>query len=396
MRTKRLERNIRLLYIQAILRSAIFIAPILVPLMQSRGLSFLKIMLLQSIFAFASMLFEIPSGYFSDKLGRKKTIVIASISLTFGNILFYLAHSFWQFVAMELTFAFAYSMLSGTVSALLYETLLELNRENEYSKLWGDIGFYSLISVAGASLIGGVLAKISLNLPLLLVTVPFGISTIFALMLIEPNVAKKQNKHGVREDFKEIGRFLKSNMHITLIIVLSAVIFWFNQSAFWLYQPYFKESGIDIAYYGLIFASLQIVAAVASKYAYWAIKKFGLKRVIIIVSIISPISIFLMGLNITTLGFIFMYAQQITRSFKGVAISQIMQESVKSHFRATVDSIANFIAKLGFAAILPIIGYAMDKGTLSNTLIYLGVVGFILVLIPLIMLLQRVNSFTKT
>jgi len=379
MREQLLNRNIKLLFIRAILGSLIFVAPVLVIFMQSRGLSFTQIMLLQSLFAIFGMVFEVPSGYFSDRLGRKVTILIGTIFLTIGATLFALAHNFWVFFIMEITFGFGYAMLSGTISSLLYETLLELKRQSEYTKLWGQLNFYSLMSVAFASIVGGFIAKYSLDLTVYLVVVPFAISILVATLLIEPKIHKKRKKQSIREDFKEVGGFLKSNIFITSIILFSAVVFMFNQSVFWLYQPYFKASGIPLEYYGLIFASFQVVAAYASKYSHIILDKIGIKWLLIIIGLGSPISIVLMGLNMQIWGFLFIYAQQVTRSFKMVVVSKILHDSVESHYRATVDSIANFIAKIGFAATLPVIGYFLDFNSLSVVLIWLGAIGVLVI-----------------
>jgi len=391
----RLNRNIKLIYARGVLGSLIFVAPVLVIFMQSRGLTFSQIMFLQSLFAISGMVFEVPSGYFSDKLGRKVTILIGSIFLTLGAFLIVIAHNFWTFLTMEIVFGFGYAMLSGTVSSLLYETLLELNRQKEYTKIWGQLNFYSLMSVAFASIVGGFIAKYSLDLTVSLVVVPFAVSIVVSLFLVEPKVHKKRKKQSIREDFKEVGGFLKTNTTITLIIIFSAVVFMFNQSVFWLYQPYFKESGIPLEYYGVIFASFQVVAAYASKYSHVIKEKIGIKALLIIIGLGSPISIALMGLNMQIWGFIFIYAQQVTRSFKMVVVSQIMHDSLESHFRATVDSIANFIAKIGFAATLPIIGYFLDFNSLSVVLIWLGIIGFVSVgsVVYLIIKKSTINSF---
>jgi MFS family permease len=379
MSKKLLERNLTLLPIKTVLNSLIFAAPILVLLMQSRGLTFAQIMFLQSLFAISGMLFEVPSGYFSDKLGRKITIIIGTIFLAIGSILFSIAYSVWTFISMEMAFAFGYAMLSGTVSSLLYETLLELDRQKEYTKYYGNLNFYSLMSVAFASVVGGFIAKYSLDLTVYIINIPFILAIIVTLFLTEPTVHKNREKQSIREDFKEVGGFLKKNLNITYIIIFSAVVFLFNQSVFWLYQPYFKEVNIPIIYYGVLFATFQVVAALASKYAHKIEDKVGIKKILVVIAFASPISIILMGLNMHMWGVLFIYAQQVTRSFKMVVVSRILHDSVESHFRATLESISSFLAKIGFAAILPLIGYYLDYNSLSSTLILLGSLGVVVI-----------------
>ena len=53
--------------------------PVVIAFFESNNLSFNDVMKLQAIHAFSMVLFEIPSGYFSDKIGRKNTLIIGCI-----------------------------------------------------------------------------------------------------------------------------------------------------------------------------------------------------------------------------------------------------------------------------------------------------------------------------
>jgi len=75
----------------------------------------------------------------------------------------------------------------------------------------------------------------------------------------------------------------------------SAVINIFTQVAFWLYQPYFKFSGMDIAYFGVFFASFQLVSGISSKYAHKIEKIFGKRYLFGMLIFLLAGSFFLMG-----------------------------------------------------------------------------------------------------
>ena len=53
--------------------------PIVIPFFESNRLNFEDVMQLQALHALSMVLFEIPSGYFSDKLGRKNTMIFCCI-----------------------------------------------------------------------------------------------------------------------------------------------------------------------------------------------------------------------------------------------------------------------------------------------------------------------------
>jgi MFS family permease len=53
--------------------------PIVIPFFESNQYNFEDVMQLQALHALSMVLFEIPSGYFSDKLGRKNTMIFGCI-----------------------------------------------------------------------------------------------------------------------------------------------------------------------------------------------------------------------------------------------------------------------------------------------------------------------------
>jgi len=56
----------------------VVVMPVYVPFLTDRGLAVGDVLSLQSIFAVAVMLFEIPTGYICDVLGRRETILIGA------------------------------------------------------------------------------------------------------------------------------------------------------------------------------------------------------------------------------------------------------------------------------------------------------------------------------
>jgi len=75
----KIQQNIWKMYFIKATRMFLLIMPIVVLFFQDNGLSMTQIFLLNSIFSISIVLFEIPSGYFSDVMGRKKCLIIATI-----------------------------------------------------------------------------------------------------------------------------------------------------------------------------------------------------------------------------------------------------------------------------------------------------------------------------
>ena len=70
------KKNTRKLVILKLMRSMSLIVPVIALFYTQHGLSLTQIMLLQSIFSVALFSLEIPTGYISDRFGRKHSIAI--------------------------------------------------------------------------------------------------------------------------------------------------------------------------------------------------------------------------------------------------------------------------------------------------------------------------------
>ena len=108
--------------------------------------------------------FEIPSGYFSDVVGRKATIVLACILSFLGFSIYTISYGFTGFLIAELVLGLGSSFLSGTDSAILYDSLLQANRDGEYKNTKAD--FPPSVLGGARKLCRWTLAVISLRTPI--------------------------------------------------------------------------------------------------------------------------------------------------------------------------------------------------------------------------------------
>lgn len=79
MSVDRITSNIWKLYLHRTIGYFLVIMPIITIFYQENGLSMQDIFVIQSVFSLAVVLFEIPTGYFSDVFGRKKTMILGTI-----------------------------------------------------------------------------------------------------------------------------------------------------------------------------------------------------------------------------------------------------------------------------------------------------------------------------
>ncbi|MCA9003004.1 MAG: hypothetical protein KDB61_13855, partial [Planctomycetes bacterium] len=76
---QRLRRNLGLIRAMAFAWMFMILMPVVVPFFKSLGLDDGDVFLVQAIFSGAVALLEIPTGYVSDLLGRKRTLLVAGL-----------------------------------------------------------------------------------------------------------------------------------------------------------------------------------------------------------------------------------------------------------------------------------------------------------------------------
>ncbi len=132
------RRNIRLLMGYTAAQCALPMVPVIVPFFENEvGLSFAEFLVIQAIFSVTMVLMEVPSGWISDIWTRKGTLMLSSLLCALGLGLLGVAEGFMQAAAAEILVAIGLSLSSGTITALLYDDLLDQGREDDYRRLEG-------------------------------------------------------------------------------------------------------------------------------------------------------------------------------------------------------------------------------------------------------------------
>ena len=143
-----LRHNILKMYLLKAVLWFMVAMPIIVLFFQEHGLTLTEVMILQSVYSFSVALFEIPSGYIADIFGRKRTIVLSTIFTFIGFLVFSFYGGFYAFAIAQVLVGIGGSLMSGSDSAIIYDTLLETNSKTTYTKIEGRsyaIGNFSRI-----------------------------------------------------------------------------------------------------------------------------------------------------------------------------------------------------------------------------------------------------------
>ena len=123
-----------------------------------------EVILLSAVYYLSVFLLEVPSGYFSDRVGRRTTLLLSSMALVTSYLCFIFGDDFAWFAVAQFFLAAGISFQSGTDTALLYDSLKALGREAEYAQREASAEQVGQVAIAIATLAGGILGMIDLRL----------------------------------------------------------------------------------------------------------------------------------------------------------------------------------------------------------------------------------------
>jgi len=195
--------------------------------------------LLGSVYYFSVFLLEVPSGYCSDRFGRRITLILASFMTVVACVLYLMANSFEALVAAQVLLASGIAFQSGSDSALLYDSLRALGREQEYTERETIAQKWSMTSLACSCLLGGALGMIDLRMAYVVTLLASLFAVSQCLSFVEPSIDSENKAGGFVTQIKQTFGYFS---HPLLSWVLGFFIIGFSLEhvPFELYQPYLK------------------------------------------------------------------------------------------------------------------------------------------------------------
>jgi MFS family permease len=387
--------NIKRLYLIKVAKWFMLYMPIVVPFYESNGLSMKDIMVLQAVYSIAIVVLEIPSGYLADVIGRKKTLILGATFGVLGFTTYSLSYGFAGFLIAEIILGTGQSCISGADSAMLYDSLLERGEEKRYSRYEGRITSLGNLSEAIAGILGGLLAGITLRVPYFAQTFVAFIALPAAMTLVEPARKVPLIKGGLMEIIR-IARFvLFGDRPLRRNILFSAITGTATLTMAWFAQPFFEYSRIDLAWFGLLWTSLNLTVAITSYTAHYTESRLGQRWSVLLIALMLPLGYLALGRLHLPAGLIVLYLFYLVRGYATPVLKDYINRVTESHIRATVLSVRNFIVRLLFALTGPLLGWIKDIYTLPRALTLAGAIFLVLSMITAILFIASGSEMNR-
>jgi len=372
-----MKHNINRLYLIKISKWLMILMPVIVVFFMENGLSLQQIFVLKAINSVSIILLEIPTGYFADVWGRKNTLIFGGILGFLGFLAYALAFNFLGFIIAEICLGIGVSFISGSDSALLYDTLKDHNKENEFVKYDGRMVSVGNFAEAIGGILGGFLASISIKLPVIIQVVVAFIAIPAAITLKETENRKNLKNIGFQQIWQIVKASLFQNKILRNYILLSSVLGCSTLAMAWFVQPFFDAINVPLQAYGILWTILNLSVGIVSFYAYKIEKKIGFITTIFLISTGLNVMYILTGLTAGYLGIFFILIFYIFRGVATPVLRDYINRYSDSDSRATILSLRSFLIRGFFAILAPLFGWFSDKYTIQQALMLAGGIFFI-------------------
>lgn len=388
-----MKRNIVIGYVISFLNNSWFWIGIWV-LYYLKFTNYAGIGILESVMIVTMTFMEIPTGAVADIFGKKLTIFLAMALSGIGSLIMGFAPNFNVLVLSIVSMTIGGALYSGTMEALIYDSLKQLKKENNYSKVVKNISSLQLLAFSLSGIIGGFLYKINPGFPFILTGLAQLIGCLLAFLLKEPTVdsVKFSLKNYLRQTVMGFSQlFGRSNLRLDIFRILSIGIF---IVICWevLNDALAIGFGFSPEQLGIFAAILYLSTAVLSRLSDKFVKLFGGIKANLFIGVIIAVSLIVSPVVGIFFGGLTIFIRVIVSKIFSNITSEVINVNTKSKYRATTISTFNMLQNLPYVVMAFAIGSTIDRLSSQRFALWLGTVMAVVVGVQFVLLAQAKNK----
>ncbi|MDG2094776.1 MAG: MFS transporter [Phycisphaerales bacterium] len=318
-----------------------------------------QVLLLEMVYYVGVYVMEVPSGWFSDRFGRRITMLLAAVILAVAYGMIFAGSSFLVFAIAQFLKAAGISFKSGTETAFHFDSLKAIGLEDEFGKREAVVARNRFLGGAAAALIGGLVAMWSLQMAYLVACVFAILMVLLVYRFFEPPI-EEEEKHAnpISEVISCLG-YLKQPMlmFIMLFFILMTIL---NHVPYEFFQPYISCS-LESFHWGEgatpLVSGIHVTLAllVASAFGAWSIgirNRIGIWWTLLSAAILQTLIITVMAWVLAPIILVLLLARSVPRALMAPVINAAVTGRVQRKHRATYLSMQSLAGRLSFAGML--------------------------------------------
>lgn len=365
-------------------------------LVQAKNFSASQVMLGEAFFTASCFVLQIPIGLLVDKIGKKRSLVIANICMCLFSFILLIIQNFNQLLIGYFIDAIGYVLRTVCETNILYDSLpIGKRRGNLYSEIDGIGASRYYVVDAITSLIAGYAFVLNPYLPIIFCFIANIISTILATRFRSIKLQNEQVevKEGVREYFRQLGeaiRFTKKSKRIFCLLLYFGLVSGLIYNLTTFRSSVLEGISIPEHYFGIIFAISQMVAAICAKAQIFIHKRFR-NKTLAVLGIPLTISCIIIGFlamigTSTTFKVIIVLLFVFQGAIKGaynVLIYRYLNNFTNRKIRTKLATIRNMFYNISSIFISLFGAMLLNYTDSANTIIIVGCMMTILIILLL-------------
>ena len=375
-------KNVRIAYVLSLLWRSWFWLGIWV-FYYLRFTDYAGIGFLEAVMITTSSLGEIPTGAIADIVGKKKAVILAFVLGAAGNTLMAFAPNYAVLIISIMTMTIGGAFYSGSLEALVYDSLIEEKNTEIYHKVVGRMTTMQNVGMAIAGITGGYLYQVNVSLPFILVAAAYIVGIFFSFGLTEPNIDSEkyswkkflsQNKEGFAQLFST-----KKIAFLSLLFLVPSSFMIATENV--INDATAVQLGFTSVGLGIFATVMYLFGIVASEHSSWIVNKFKSQSIYIGMLTIYLVTLLIMPRVSLIVGAVLLLVRYGAATVFGNYESVRINGVIDSRYRATTLSTFSLIKNIPYIFAATFIGMAMNIYGANTFSMYFGIILALLMLL---------------
>lgn len=312
-----------------------------------------------SIATVSSALFEVPTGIFSDRIGRKNTVIYGALSSVLYAIFYAIGQSFWILAIGAVFDGLSQAFYSGNNEALLYDTLADENKQHKYAEWLGKTSALFQVGLGVSAILGGILATWSFPIIMWISVIPQIFCVILSLLLKEPK-AHSQKSGNIYLHLKDAYLQFLHNRKLRLLSISSILGYGLGEASYQ-FQSAFYNTVWPLWAIPIAKTFSNVGATIGFRFSEKVINKYDAFKIFVVDNVYNRIINSVAVIFPNPLSPILMSSTSVFYGIISVARNNLMQKEFSNDQRATMGSLNSFGGSLFFGVVALVLGLVADK-----------------------------------
>lgn len=356
-------------------------------LTQAKNFSASQILLSEAFFTTSCLILQIPIGLLVDKFGKKNSLVFANACMCIFIVILLFAQNYTHLLIAFFVDAIGYVIKGICETNILYDSLPRGKKRGHLYSTIDGIGssrYYIIDSIT--SLIAGFAFVVSPYLPIILCLIGNVIATILSTRFRHTRMPLEEQdvRIGAKEYFKQLKETMKfsfTSKRMLCLLIFFGLVTGLNYNLTTFRSGILDQIQLPEQYFGIVFAIIQIAAALCARMQNLIHKKFR-NKTLSILGLPLTISMILIGLlatgNVCTVRTILIICLFVLMGgIKGahnVLTYRYLNNFTNREIRTKLSTVRNIIYNI-FSIFISLFGaWLLNITNASNSIMIVGVI----------------------